>query len=146
MLQLWHWIQRLRIELFQTIDLTPHAVHGAADLESAMTSGPRKIPSIWCIMLSEEAAPNQIIGGVCQLVTARIGIVIAIRNMRDATGDAARNDLEMIRAAVSDALLNWIPLDAEAQVTYVRGRLMRIEDSVLWWQDEYLTTYQLRKV
>lgn len=143
MLKIWHWIQQLRIGL---LPMTPHAIHGAASLESAMTSGPRKMPSIWCIPLSDQAAPNQIVGGVCQLVTASVGIVIAVHNVRDATGDASRHDLEMLRDDISGALLNWIPPDAEAQVTYVRGRLIRIEDGVIWWQDEYQTTYQLRKV
>lgn len=117
----------------------------AADFAAAVRDLKRS-PSAFVLPLRETAARNKFgANALSQDILQRFGVAIGISNLRDATGANAAEDLAPIRLAVFDALLCWAP-DADRSICeFGGGRIMRLSDQVLWWQDEYLTEYELRK-
>lgn len=118
----------------------------AADFTSASQNLRQKTPAAFLLNLAERAGQNQYIGVVGQLLTARFGVVLAIQNLRDPQGEAAQDDLEPIRIAVRSALLGWTPDSADSPCVCSGGRLLALHANVLWWQDDFETTYYVRSL
>lgn len=127
-------------------------VGGAADLATAARELKQE-PAAFVIPVAESARPNtaeSLI--VSQLVAQRFGVVIAVQNLADSAGKAAQTELGPLRLALFNALVGWVPplpvgMPAQAErelVTFGGGRLLRLEDRVLWWQDNFDTAYYLR--
>lgn len=139
-MRLDHWIDRLTAELSgQVLD-----VRGTAELAIEKLNTPRT-PAIWVAPVHASAARGSGVP-MRQRVTARVAVVMVVRNARDATGETGHQALETLRDAVLSALFGWTPPDAEAGAHYVRGRLIDFTASTLWWQDEFETDYWLREV
>ena len=134
------WIQRIRDQVPQL-----RGVAGAAEL-AAVKDLAQRAPHAWVIPLAEDAGQNVLLNAVSQRVTERIGVVIAVRNSRDARGHTAHNVLRYIRRQIKDALIGWLPDPNEEEVTFNRGRLIDFSDRVIWWQDEYVWSYEERGV
>ncbi len=104
-------------------------------------------PSAWVIPLMDAALPNRMMSGaVEQRVNERFGVILAVSNVRDARGEAANEDLEVVRSAVITALLGWQPDAGYDPVEYGGGRMLSLINPVLWWQLEFTTAYYERKV
>ncbi len=116
----------------------------AGDFQTAMQNLRLKTPAAFVLPGPERAGPNIYIQAVGQLVTMRFSVVLAIQNLRDMQGDAAQTDLDPIRTAVLAALLGWQPGAADSPITFGGGRMLKWADGVLWWQDDYDTTYYVR--
>ncbi len=112
-------------------------VKGAADLAGAQSDRVRDATFVF--RSDEQASPNALINGARQLVTVGIGVVFALSNRRDSRGQAAANKIDRVRELTREALLGWEPDDADAMITYRRGRLLDFQDGVIWWQDDYET-------
>ena len=121
----------------------PGTVGDAADLSSAR-GGTLTFPAAFVIPLAEAAGPNALgAGAVEQRRTVRVGVVLAVRNLR-ARGGEALQGIEALRGAVDAALLGWPPADRYDPLLFGSGKLVSMEDGVMWWQDEYLTAYLSR--
>lgn len=83
---------------------------------------------------------------VSQQNETRFGVVFAVQNLRDARGEQAQTDLLTLRLAAMTALLGWQPAPDFDPCEYGGGRLLQLDNLVLWWQDEYLTRALLRSV
>lgn len=117
----------------------------AADLAAARRELKLE-PAAFLIPVLERASANSLENGVSQFVLQRFGVVLAVRNLRDAAAEHAQEELAPVRDALFAALIGWAP-DAERDpVTYAGGRLIGLTDRVLWWQDSFDTSYYLRKV
>jgi hypothetical protein len=126
-------------------DKTLAVINGAADLASAKIDASNAYPSAWVIPLAESGGPNMSATQfVMQRVGMRFGVLFAIRNRRDARSQANLNDLNPIRKAVMANLIGWLPPGADDLVSFSGGKLLRIQDGILWWQDEFLTAFYLR--
>lgn len=121
------------------------AVGGAADLD-AVLRGVVPAPSAFVIPLSEAAAPNRLQGAFEQAVTVEFGVLLVIANRRDTSGAAAISGLKPYRDQVAGALLAWVPVPANGEpVEFSGGRLLRFDDGLLWWTDEFrVKTYRGR--
>src|SRR3990167_9136849 len=117
----------------------------AVDLASAEDDIKNLSVVAYVVPARDPAGPNTLANAVDQLVTSTFGVVIGIKNFRDPRGDAARAQLTPIRSAVCDALLNWQPGADYTACEFSGGRLARLTDQVLWWVDEYRTTFRGRK-
>lgn len=118
-------------------------VGGAADLD-AIGTGVVPTPSAYVIPARESASDIELLGGFEQDIENHFTIILAISNRRDATGAAALGSLETIRRAVKTAMNGWCP-DASIgeQVRFVSGNILRFDDGLLWWADEYrVKTYE----
>lgn len=121
-------------------------VLGAVDFASAQQdiSG---LPVAYVIPLSDAAAPNRLLSGAIeQRVTERFGVIVAINNVRDVRGQAAKEDLESIRGQIINALIGWQPDQGYDPIEYGGGRILSLVNTVLWWQLEFVTAYYERKV
>lgn len=119
---------------------------GAADLSALPDVGPTALPAAFVVPLEDHARPNHLDTGISQRVDSRFGVVFALRNLRDGVGAAANDDLEALRRAVKDALLGWMPPGADDVCIYGGGRVLQMNNQVLWYQDDFVTAYYERKV
>lgn len=124
-----HWVERLRTRV-DDLD-----VHGAAEL--AAIQGDHRRDAAYVIPLSETAAGRESIDTDRQVVTVRLGVVLAISNARDPRGGDAYDEIRTARQPVIDALLGWTPPDGWGPALYAGGRLLRFAGRVAWWQDEF---------
>lgn len=116
-------------------------IGGAAAFDSAVKSI-RSKPAVFVIPLAERPNEPPTAAQFSQLVEVASGIVIAVSNKADSRGDASRESLIVVRRAVSAALLGWVPAGCLSGLAFGGGHLLRLEDGLLWWQDDYVTTYQ----
>lgn len=131
-------IERLRAQLTGF-----KAVGGAADLD-AIGNGVVPSPSCYLFPMAESADDNATFGRFEQRVRVAFAVVLAATNRRDATGAAALADLEALRRDVKGALVGWPPDPVTGEpVHFTGGHLLRFEDGLLWWADEFIvTTYE----
>lgn len=114
---------------------------GAAELDAALVGGLKAAPAAFVLPLGEEPGQNTRVNGTLQVVTASVGVVLAVRNVTDARGDAALDDLATLRAWVRGKLLGWVPVAGYVEAEYAGGRVLALAGGVLWWQDDWLTQY-----
>lgn len=134
---------------------------GGAAAVAALKDTAISYPAVFVLTLSETGGANNL---ACMAVeqnrTQRLGIIIAVKNVKDASGNAAINDLQKLRLQIDDALTGWSPQLVDAitnlynyyfkpvvwvdPVMFASGRLLSLADGVVWWQDEYVTNYLRR--
>lgn len=121
-------------------------VGGAADFASAAESL-KQSPAAFVLPNSERATgSNMGTLVVSQLNTVRFALVIAVQNLRDSRGEKAQADLRTLRNSIMTALHGWQP-DADFDpIEFGGGRLLQLNDQVLWWQDEFVTANTIRSL
>lgn len=92
------------------------------------------------------AADYGMVGSTGQRRIQRVAVVLAVRNVRDATGGEIKADIEALRSQVDTALFGWQPSPEHEPLVFRHGALLEFKDATLWWQDEYETAYQRRTV
>jgi len=122
------------------------SVGGAAEFTDASLALKHQLPAAFVLPLSDDPQPNRLDNGISQRVNRRFGVVLAVKNLRDASGAAALSDLVPLRSQLIDALLGWVPDGLTDPCEYAAGRLLELSQQVLWWQDDFLTAFYLRKV
>jgi hypothetical protein len=116
-------------------------VGGAAAFQAAVETNPAAVPAAYVFTLDETAGPNPVAPDVIQRVSASIGVVLVARNLSDAKGAAAGQDMETLRAAVKAVLLGWSPAEGHDPLERGRAHLLAFRDGHMWWQDAYTTAY-----
>ncbi len=101
-------------------------------------------PAAFVIPVADAASRNTLENGVSQYTRQRFGVVLAVSNLRDASGEKAQTELAPVRDALFAALVAWAPDANRDPCTYAGGRLLRLTDRVLWWQDNFDTAYYVR--
>jgi len=119
-------------------------VEESTDRDSAIDSLKAVVPAAHVLPMRDAAGVNTLMNAVNQQITARFGVLLATRNVRDTRGVAAQGTLRPVRSAVADALLNWAPGEAYTPCQYGGGQILLLGDGVLWWLDEYRTTFEMR--
>lgn len=118
----------------------------AADFAAAVPEA-RILPAAFVIELANVASRNTLATmGVSQENEVRFGVILAVQNLRDATGEKAQADMRSLREAVMTALLAWAPDPDYAVIEYGGGRVLQLDNLVLWWQDDYITSILARSV
>ncbi len=120
-------------------------VGGAADFQNAAESNPKVTPAAFVIPLEDMPTASETTALV-QRVFVTIGVVLVVRNVTDAKGVAAKQDLEALRVAVKEKLLGWEPAEGCDPLERGPGRLLAFRDGHMWWQDIYKTAYFDRSV
>lgn len=119
-------------------------VAGAADLAALREAPPLALPAAYVVPLAERAEPDALLGVVEQRLQLTFGVLLAVRSLRDARGEAAQNELRGLRDAVLAALMGWTARPDADPCEYAGGRLLQLNDTVLWWGDDYRAAYFLR--
>jgi hypothetical protein len=128
------FIARLKTATGSTFKL----VGGAADFDAA-SDALAAAPAAFVIEQANGAGPNLTVGVVTQQVSVQVGIVIAVRMVKDSRGQADQSSLEAARQAVRAALLGWSPEPGSDACSYAGGQLLEFTPGLLWWQDAYST-------
>lgn len=116
------------------------SVGGGVSL-AAVQRAPRRKPAAWVLPAQEVAGQNRLATvAVRQTMTYRFGVLVCVQNARDSRGDAARDDLLVVREEVLSALLGWSPAAGFDPVTFGSGSMLQLDGIAIWWQDEFITT------
>lgn len=121
----------------------------ARDLANA-TVETVQAPTAWVVIMSEAASDvrYEVCDVIEQLVTVRFGVILAVRDIADRTGTAAREDLKQIRIEVLKALGSWMPEGANHNCRFSRGALTSGigRDGMMFWQDEFTIGFDRRTI
>jgi hypothetical protein len=122
-------------------------VGGAVDLEAARRNGLATDPAAFVMPARDRVGDSPYMDGVVsQKVAAEFAVVLAVKNVADATGEAALDALAPVRNSVGAALLAWTPDNADSHCEFVGGELATFGDGVLLWADSYRTSYTVRSI
>ncbi len=121
-------------------------IGGAADFAAA-AEGLKQSPAA-IVLPSAERATGSSTGTLVtsQLNTARFAVAMAVQNLRDSRGEAAHADLRTLRTDIMTALHGWQPNADFDPIEFGGGRLLQLNNQVLWWQDDFLTSNLLRSL
>lgn len=121
-------------------------VGNAADLDAAMRNGVTTLPAAFVLPLGDSGEEADMMeNAYMQHVAAQLGVVIAVRDLTDATGEAALATLQPISKLVDDVLINWSPDDSLDPFGYAGGQLLGFRDAVVFWQKDFVTGFYIRK-
>lgn len=114
---------------------------GAADL-AATQEETRNVPAAFAILEGEQSTPSRTgTQYIAQTVTQTVGIVIAVSNMRDQSGQAALADLESVRSSILLVLHGKLLTGASTPIEHIAGDVQAWNASTLWWLDRYRLTF-----
>lgn len=123
-------------------------VGDAADLASIRRET-LQFPAAFVVLLADKGGQNGLNSGnsVSQRREQRLGVVLAVRNIRSGQGADALHEIDALRQQVDAALIGWQPGtgDTYDPVLFSAGKLLDMSNGEMWWQDEYLTAYQYWK-
>ena len=121
---------------------------GTASEFARLTAQTIRWPSAYVIPLAESAGANryQTCGVLDQRVTARFGVVWAVRDIGDRKGSLAIGDIKSVREAGMAALCRFTPANAETACEPVSGRLVSNidRDGQMLWQDDFTVAFTRR--
>lgn len=119
-------------------------VGGAAAFDRAR-EGLTTLPAAFVLPAEESAQPSPFMDGfVQQHVDVAFSVALAVRNLADATGAAALDELQPARDPLFDALLAWTPAGCDQHCEFKSGRLLAFTNGVLWWVDVFATAIVIR--
>ncbi|WP_313352643.1 hypothetical protein [Paracoccus sp. (in: a-proteobacteria)] len=105
-------------------------------------------PSAWIVLLAETAGDNRYASDdmIEQPVTARIAVIMAVRDIADRAGRQASTDLQPLREAVMLSLGRFIPESADQSFRFSRGQRLSGVDAKggMFWQDEFTLRFDRR--
>lgn len=105
-------------------------------------------PSAFVVLLGEQAGENRYQNDdmVEQQVTARIGVIMAVRDLADRSGAAAATSLKPLREAVLLSLCRFVPEEGGEAFRFARGALQSgiASHGGLFWQDDFTLRFDRR--
>lgn len=117
-------------------------VGGAAEFQAAADGNPPAFPAAYVVLLNEAPGEGSVSGLVIQRVGVTVGLCLAVRNVADAKGGAASQDMQALRAAIKASLLGWAPQEGCDPLERGPGQLLAFRPGgVMWWQDIYTSSY-----
>lgn len=134
--------ERLRTDVpqFVTVGL-------ARDL-GAVKPATLRYPSAFVILLGETSGTvrYQMADVIEQAVEARIGVVMAVRDIADRIGTRAGQDLRSIREAVLMSVCRFVPEPDGNAFRFSRGALQSGigGDGQMFWQDDFTLRFDRR--
>ncbi len=133
------------ISQLQKIKTLRH-VAGAAALAAVNEKSLPPSPTAYVVLLNEAAGNNRLTAGIEQVVTEKIGVILVVKNLRDAKGEAAAKEIETLRAAVLDQLIGWLPSGYDDPLTFSGGDLAGMEGGAVWYQLIFTAKRRFRKI
>lgn len=116
----------------------------AANYETVIANGIQGEINIYVIPGNDDGARLESTGVVISEVSAPVGILLGIREVTDAIGEAATDPLKTYREALAGALHGFRPTGANEALAFSNGGLVDFKDGVYWQLDNYESSYNLR--
>lgn len=114
-------------------------VGGAANLNIVEGQQIRlSTPGCYVIRDGINARENEMITAVRQKQMVQIGVVIAVRNVANATGLDSSDTAEEFSDAIKNLLVGYA-IDDYAPFEYQRGQIVSFNNGFLFWRDVYQT-------
>jgi hypothetical protein len=79
--------------------------------------------------------------GYSQEMTAQIGVVIAVKSVKDLRGAENNNLLQEIRDETNEALRGWIAPGTTTKVAFLAGKPTYYRNLVSYWSDVFQTKF-----
>lgn len=118
-------------------------VAGAAALAAALQNG-QFSHSAYVFVSKVGAGDNQLANRVSQLVPVEVTAAYWVRNVSDATGEAAQEEIEDLRESVIAALLGWSPAGIASPFLYRGGEVIDFRFGTVLWADKFVINTYLR--
>lgn len=139
MIDLASIVEQLDGELFKQVDLA-----GGLDEAVKNARGVPQSPAAFVLPLRDVAQPNRYSAGAhAQQVASEFGVLIGVRNLAASNYGRAIDELKEAREAAFGALVGWQPDGADDAIEFRRGSLRGLSNGVLWWLDEFGTSWDL---
>jgi hypothetical protein len=135
------------IDLLGTLPVLTRHVHGAATLGELTKRGALVQSGAAAFVLPlgfRGGAADAATGLYRQPIERLVGVVLAIRNVGDATGDKAWIELEPLIWDVIQLLAGWGPDEVFGVFTLARGELISIDAGTITYQLDFAIEDQLR--
>lgn len=133
--------QRLR-------DVLPQfeVIAGAADYAAVQELRGFRTPSAYVVTAQERDATEptqaQRRGSGRQHAETTFGVILALRNYRDARGAAVTDDARPLIGAVRDALMGWTPgAQIMRPITWQQGDVLDYDANTLLWAEIFYTKH-----
>ena len=79
--------------------------------------------------------------GYSQEMTGQVGVVIAVKSVKDLRGAENNNLLQEIRAETHEALRGWQAPNTTARVTFMAGKATYYKNLTTYWSDVFQTKF-----
>jgi hypothetical protein len=121
-------------------------VYAAATLDAVVEEGFKATPSGWIFLPNTSAGDNLLANAVSQKMTQRFGVVIIVKDVADARGEAANRTMEDIRADLWTALGGWTPNSAEDPLESDGDHMIlcKPKEGLLIWNEKFRTSFLKR--
>ena len=118
-------------------------VAGFADLVAARGKV-TVFPAAYVIPERESAEENSLIGIHDQRISESFTVLLLAKNVTDARGLAAQEEVKALSDALRAALLGWQPSTAHTPLDLVSAGPLELADQILFWPETYKTRYYVR--
>jgi hypothetical protein len=132
-------------------DVTPQikpifeAVLGAANIQEALKEGiGKRSNAAFLLPGARRPGRNERATGVgrpFQKMELTFAVLIAVRTLKDPLGKKATGILEQLVRQLEDSLLGYTPPQMDTGILLAGGRLVKLKDGELWWQEMFKTSY-----
>lgn len=118
-------------------------VEGVAGFQRATENNPPATPAAFVFTVDESGVAGDVDAddGEGQRVVVTLAIVLVVRNVADAHGAAAEDDMDALRGQVRQALLGWTTDTDHDPLERLRSSLSAFRDGHMWWQETWTTAY-----
>ncbi len=113
-------------------------VAGIAALES-LQSALTALPAAYLMPGAERPDGAEEPNVARQVIRERLTVVLAVRNVADARGEAAADDLRPLVNAVRQALVGWRPESGKTPLIFEGADPVGYDDQLLLWAEHFST-------
>lgn len=113
-------------------------VAGAASID-AVLAGRVATPAVYVFREAQPAGANSGANFISQRVGQKLGVLLAVRNVRDPRQGDSSDEAEALSLLVRDAIFGWAPAEHAEPLEYAGGRLVSMQNGFLFWLDSYTT-------
>jgi hypothetical protein len=124
-------------------------VAGAADFRLSLQNynATLPLPAAYVVPLDQDSDGNQVMVGLIQVVTKRIGVVVEFDASPDRRGQDPAMSYDDMEAALFAAILNWRPEDCRTLNNqgywFHGGRFLDLDRARLFYQWEFALNWQI---
>jgi hypothetical protein len=119
-------------------------VAGGAEF-AALAAPPAQLPAAYVMPWLSSGEPNSLAaGGFRQRIEETCAVFLFNKNLRDARGEAAMDQLDILIRQVRTALVGFVPGAGWEQMETRSGRVFDVENNVVVWQELFVSASQLR--
>ena len=111
-------------------------IGSSADIDDAERSVKTR-PAAFVMPLAERPSAPPLAAEFTQRVEQACGVLLCVSSRSTNTAE----DVVPVRRALREALRGWLPDGCADPLAFAGGRLLRLGSGVLWWQDDFVTSY-----